>query len=253
MLATDDITALRKQFLFADHLILDESPTRDFYKELLRGLAHKNNNVLAVVQGFSSLILMSDDLDDNIRENIEQMRNSAQHSSSLSERILTAGGCVRMSPQPLSLDDFLPLMDGNLRSICEGKEVGFTLNIADGVPRITADTARLKEVLVELVKNGAEAAAGHADGHVQLDVLENGVLSPAKEKRVDMVLRNNGASIPEDKLPNVFKPFFTTKGSEYFGIGLTAAGVLAGQMKMRLGIASAGNLTTAWLSAPVDA
>tara|TARA_R110002096_G_scaffold362892_5_gene556041 strand:+ start:694 stop:1455 length:762 start_codon:yes stop_codon:yes gene_type:complete len=251
MLVSNDITKLRSQFLFADHLVLDESPTRDFYKELLRGLAHKNNNVLAVVQGFSSLILMND-LDDNTRENIEQMRSSSQHSSSLSERILTAGGCARISPQSLNLADFFPLMDGNLRSICEGHEVGFTLNVAEGLSPITADTSRLKEVLVELIKNGAEAAASESAGHVQLDVLASGVLSPESEERVDIVIRNNGPTIKEERLPEIYKPFYSTKGSEYFGIGLTTAGVLSGQMKMRLGIASGDGITTAWLSAPIE-
>ncbi len=251
MLATNDITALRSQFLFADHLVLDESPTRDFYKELLRGLAHKNNNVLAVVQGFSSLILMNDDLDENTRENIEQMKNSSQNSSSLSERILTAGGCARISTQSLNLADFFPLMDANLRSVCESRDVNFTLNVADGVPPIVADTSRLKEVLVELVKNGAEAGAHDPAGHVQLDVLELGALSPKNEQRVDIVIRNNGPTIAEDRLPNIYKPFYSTKGSESFGIGLTTAGVLSGQMKMRLGIASGDGVTTAWLSAPI--
>ena len=251
MLATDSFATRKTQFLFADHLVLDESPTRDFYKELLRGLAHKNNNVLAVVQGFSSLILMGDDLDENTRESVQQMRDSATHSSTLSERILTAGGCSRISSQSLNLADFLPLMDDNLRGICDRKGVGFTTNISAAARPIIADTSRLKEVLVELVSNAAEAAAEDPAGHVQLDVMATGEWTPREEGRIDMVLRNNGPGIPEERLPEVYKPFYTSKGSEHFGIGLTTAGVLSGQMKMRLGIASEANLTTVWLSAPL--
>ena len=252
MLATDTFAARKSQFLFADHLVLDESPTRDFYKELLRGLAHKNNNVLAVVQGFSSLILMNEDLDSGTQESVQQMRDSATHSSTLSERILTAGGCARISSQSLNLNEFLPLMDGNLRGLCDAKGTGFTINISPGAQPIIADTSRLKEVLVELVKNAAEASGEDPAGHVQLDVMGPGEWTPRDESRVDMVLRNNGPSIAEEKLPEVYKPFYTSKGSEHFGIGLTTAGVLAGQMKMRLGIASEDNLTTVWLSAPVS-
>lgn len=251
MLATESLTKLRHQFLFADHLVLDESPTRDFYKELLRGLAHKNNNVLAVVQGFSSLILMSDDLDENTRENVQQMRDSSQHSSSLSDRILTAGGCSRISLQSLQLNDFLPLMDANLRGVCESKGVAFTMTVSPMAPPISADTSRLKEILVELIKNAAEAAMKAPIGLVELDVLAPGEFTPASERRVDIVIRNNGTVIAEERLAEVFKPFYSTKGSQHFGIGLTTAGVLAGQMKMRLGIASGEGSTTAWLSAPV--
>ncbi|MFT5468802.1 MAG: signal transduction histidine kinase [Verrucomicrobiales bacterium] len=240
----------KSPFLFADHLVLDNSPTRDFYIELLRGLAHKNNNVLAVVQGFSSLILMGDNLDENTRENIGQMRNSAQHSSSLSERVLSTGGCGKISPQSIQLSDFLPLADG-LRDICSNAGVGFTQNITKGIPPIVGDINRLRDIFVELVKNAAEGAAHDVAGHVQLDVLAPGEASPLSENRVDIFIRNNGPGIPEQRLAEMFLPFETTKGSNHFGIGLTTAGVLAGQMGMRLGIASETDVTTVWVSAPV--
>ncbi len=254
MLATENLLAQRGQFVFADHLTLDESPTRDFYKDLLRGLAHKNNNVLAVVQGFSSLILMSDDLDENTRENVQQMRDSSQHAATLSgERILTASGCARISAQPIQLAEYLPLMEGSLRQICERNKVGFTMTLGENLPRVSADTSRLKELLVELMNNAAEAAAEAPGGLVQLDILPPGVVSPIEENRLDMIFRNNGASISEERLTEVFRPFYSTKGSHHFGIGITTAGVLAGQMKMRLGITSGEGLTTVWVSAPAVA
>lgn len=243
---------MRSQFIFADHLVLEDSPTRDFYVELLRGLAHKNNNVLAVVQGFSSLIMMNENLDENTRENVQQMRNSAQHSSSLSERVLATGGCAKVSPQPIQLSDFLPLAEG-LRDICSEAGVGFTQNITENVPAITGDINRLRDVFVELVSNAAEGAAEDVAGHVQLDVLAPGEATPASENRVDIFIRNNGPGIPEHRLAEMFLPFVTTKGSQHFGIGLTTAGVLAGQMGMRLGIASETDVTTVWISAPVAA
>jgi signal transduction histidine kinase len=235
-------------FLFADHLVLDESPTRDFYKELLRGLAHKNNNLLAVVQGFSSLILMTDGLDENTQESVTEMRTAALHHSNLSERILTAGGCARLSPQSLQLRDFLPLMESKFAEICRACGAEFSMTLAPRVSPVLADASRLKEAILELLHNAAEAAG--AKGTVELLLLPPGELSAAGEGRVDLVIRNDGAGIPEDRLPQVFKPFMTTKGHNHFGLGLTLAGVLAGQMKARLGLASANGLTTAWLALP---
>ena len=67
---------------------------------------------------------------------------------------------------------------------------------------------------------------------------------------LDLVIRNSGPVIPEERLPQVFKPFMTTKGHNHCGLGLTIAAVLSGQMKMRLGLASGDGITTAWISAP---
>lgn len=244
---------LRKEsFLFADHLVLDESPTRDFYKELLRGLAHKNNNVLAVVQGFSSLILMEEGLDADTAESVRHMRQAAQSSSDLSERVLTAGGVARISKQSLRLEDFFPLMEERMRSICEAEGAMLSISVARGLTPVEADASRLKELILELIRNAAEAAGTAAVGQVQVEVLgPRAGLSDEGRPKVHLIIRNNGTHIPEERLADVFRPFVTTKGSGHFGIGLTSAGVVAGQMGMRLGIASEPGQTTVWLSMPM--
>ncbi len=248
MASTLSAPDLTQGYLFADHLVLDESPTRDFYKELLRGLAHKNNNLLAVVQGFSSLILMTDGLDENTVESVRQMRTSALHNSNLSERILTAGGCVRISPQSLNLADFLPLMESKFAEICRACGASLSMVVSPSAPPVLADASRLKEIILNLIQNAAEGAG--KGGTVELLLLAPGEMSPKGEGRVDLLIRNDGPGISEDRLPKVFQPFMSTKGHDHFGLGLTIAGVLAGQMKMRLGIASTPGATTAWLSAP---
>lgn len=252
MLGIQEIPVRKEDFLFADHLVLDDSPTRDFYKDLLRGLAHKNNNVLAVVQGFSSLILMEEGLDADTTESVRHMRQAAQSSSDLSERVLTAGGVARISKQALRLEDFFPLMEERMRSICDKRGVMMSLTVARGLPPVEADTSRLKELILELVRNAAEAAATAGVGQVQIEVLGARDWFPEEGRsRVHLIVRNNGAHIPEEKLAEVFRPFHTTKGSGHFGIGLTSAGVVAGQMGMRLGIASEPGQTTVWLSMPL--
>ncbi|MEM0968493.1 MAG: HAMP domain-containing sensor histidine kinase, partial [Verrucomicrobiota bacterium] len=240
-----------KQFLFADHLVLDESPTRDFYRELLRGLAHKNNNVLAVVQGFSSLILMDQGLDEDLVDSVKQMRNSAQSSSRLSERILTAGGVARVSAQPLQLNGFFSLLEGRLQEMCDASGATMSLRLQPEMGEVMADSSRLRKMIYELVTNAAEAAGDSSDGHVEIELGDAAFVGMEDDSRLHLLIRNNGATISEEKLPQVFGPFFTTKGSRHFGVGLTSAGVVAGQMKMRLGIASQRDETTAWLAMPI--
>ena len=134
MLATQESPVRKEAFLFADHLVLDDSPTRDFYKELLRGLTHKNNNALAVVQGFSSLILMEKGIDADTAESVQHMRQAAQSSSELGERVLTAGGVARISKQRLQLEDFLPLLEERMRSICDSSGAILSLRLARALP-----------------------------------------------------------------------------------------------------------------------
>ncbi|CAN5420508.1 hypothetical protein BH23VER1_BH23VER1_35400 [soil metagenome] len=236
-------------FVFADRIRTEGSATAEFYNQLLRGMTHKLNNMLAVIQGFSSLILMNDDLDPGTKENLDHMKEAAQSASGLSERILAAGGCARINPQSLKLGDFLPMIDSSLRAPFSKYGVPFSINLAPNVPAVTADSSRLKEVLIELLKNGAEAAA-EAGGEVSLDIVPPGEITQGSD-RVDVFIRNSGPTIPPDKLPTLFHPFVTTKDSSHCGIGLTAAFVLAGMMDIPLGLKSEDGVTTAWLQIPV--
>jgi signal transduction histidine kinase len=234
------------QFLFADKYVIDDPANAEFYHQLLRGMTHKLNNLLAVIQGFSSLIMMDEGLDESITENLGHMKEAAQNASGLSERVLPAGGCIRVAVQDLKLNEFLPMVEDSLRGPCKTLNVPFHMNVRDGLPAVQADPGRLKEIIMELLRNAAEAAAANG-GEVGLDILGS---TGEGARRVDVFVRNTGSTINPEKIAEIFRPFNSTKDSSHFGVGLTIAAVLSNQMKMRLGVHSENNTTTFWLSIP---
>jgi signal transduction histidine kinase len=244
--------AAANEFVFADDFALDDSTTRRYFDALIRGLTHKSNNFLAVIQGFSSLILMQDDLDATTLENAKHIKEAGDNSKLLFERILTAGGCANTSPQPISLNDFLGHAETGFADVCRKNGVGLTMNVAPGLPGIVADTTKLKEVLLELVSNGAEAA-GLGEGEVMVEVMPPGQATSADQNRVDFFIRNTGSELSAEEMAKIWEPFYTNKESHHFGIGLAIAGVLSQQMGMRLGAQSGAGTTTFWLSCPAVA
>ncbi len=235
-------------FHFADALILDDSCTRDFYKNLLQGLIHKNNNTLGVIQGFATLISMEEGLNEEMTENIEHMRQSISDSAELAKIILTAGGCATIKTKPADIKVMLPYLEQSLNSICEQIGASLKINQTASLPLVLADTSRFHDVIKELIKNAAEASVESGQGEVVIDILAPGSVSSSDTQHVDIFVRNTCADIETEKLKKVFQPFFTTKANQHYGIGLTTAGVLAGQMGMRLGLRSSEGTTTAWLS-----
>lgn len=238
------------KFIFADRFAITDEANAEFYNQLLRGLTHKLNNLLAVIQGFSSLIMMDDGLDETVIENLTHMKEAAQNASGLSERILPAGGCCNCSVQSLKLQDYLPMIDTALREPFVKANVPFQLNAPAEMPAVNVDPGRLKEILLELLTNAAEAAAPNG-GEVALDILNPGQASPAESRMLDIFVRNTGSQIDMSKVEQIFQPFHSTKDSSHFGVGLTTAAVLSKQMGMRLGVNSENNTTTFWLSVPL--
>lgn len=237
-------------YYFPEPLRIDDS-VNAFYGELLRGMTHKLNNSLAVIQGFASLMMMNGGTGASFKDNIDHVKQAADTAKVLNERILSAGGCVRVSPQPLNLSDYIPMVDRDLRKPCEEAEVAFQLNLAPGVPSVMVDSSRFKEILIELLKNGAEAVAASGAGEVALDILPPGQVPESIPGHVDVFVRNSGSSIAPDKFVEAFKPFHSTKETSHFGIGLTTVRALCSQMNIRVGAKSEENTTTFWLSVPV--
>jgi signal transduction histidine kinase len=237
-------------FVFPTNLEPSQEQSEGFHQELLRGLTHKLNNLLAVIQGFSSLILMTDDLDAGVAENMQHIREACVGVTGLSERIRAAGGCAKVTPQSLNLNDYLSMVENSLSEPFNKLGVAFEMDIQPGLPPILVDPSKFKEILIELLRNAAEAAQ-KGGGRAMLKICGPGVITPESERRVDVLVSNTGSQIAPEKLSDVFRPFHGSKNSHHLGLGLTIATMLSHQMKIQVGVASENNTTTFWLSCPV--
>ena len=146
------------QFYFPTSLNLGSEHSEGFHQELLRGLTHKLNNLLAVIQGFSSLILMTEDLDPSVAENMQHIREASVGVTNLSERIRSAGGCAKLTMQGLNLNEYLGLIEGAVMDPFQKAGVQLEADVQAGLPAILVDSSKFKELLMELLKNAAEAA-----------------------------------------------------------------------------------------------
>ncbi|MEQ8985427.1 MAG: ATP-binding protein, partial [Deltaproteobacteria bacterium] len=77
---------------------------------------------------------------------------------------------------------------------------------------IMLDPKGLRQVLINLIKNAADALEG-SGGKIEVGVAERG-------DRALLVVRDNGRGMPPDVQAKVFEPFFTTKGERGLGLGL---------------------------------
>ncbi len=89
--------------------------------------------------------------------------------------------------------------------------VRFGVDVAPGVPPVQARVGEVKEVLVNLLENSRAAIDG--EGEVVIEV------APGEGGSVVLRVRDNGAGIPEELLPRIFEPHFSTR-SAGTGLGL---------------------------------
>ena len=193
--------------------------------ELLNTLRHELSNPLFGLklssQIFSTLDVNVDDkeLMAEIEKNVDRCQSIIENFSNLYQ--------IQSDNQPVALkkmiDESLVLAKSEIR------EVSKKINYLDGTESIQLNVTLIfvVQVLFNLIVNSAQAMrtqTQRAELSINISTIENHVV-------IDIA--DNGPGIPEDKLTNLFKPFFTTK-SQGTGLGL----VLSRNLTQRMG----GNL-----------
>ena len=101
-----------------------------------------------------------------------------------------------------------------VREDLAAKHVVLALELGDD-PIALVDASQLRQCLVNLVRNAAEAAAAKGGGTVTLRTRRAG-------DRVVIEVEDTGIGIPPEVLPRLFDTFFSTKeGGSGLGLALT--------------------------------
>ncbi len=110
------------------------------------------------------------------------------------------------------------------RTVPENITVSFTRE-GDAFP-VRADSGRLQQALLNLAANARDAMPDGGELRISLGKisLASGTPPPLPDMQpgtwVRVIVEDTGSGIPEEDLPFVFEPFFSTKGAEGTGLGL---------------------------------
>ena len=100
-----------------------------------------------------------------------------------------------------------------LKSDFKRRRIVTEVHFSEHLPQIEAVQDQIKQVLLNLLKNAADACR---DGGVIT------ISTWREDGRVAVSIQDNGAGIPADKMESIFQPFFTTKSEgKGFGLGLS--------------------------------
>jgi two-component system, NtrC family, sensor kinase len=117
--------------------------------------------------------------------------------------------------------------------------------LTDLLPAIAADEAQLRQALLNLMRNAADAMRGGGALTVATRRSDDGA--------VEVEVRDTGAGIPSEHLPRIFEPFFSTKDGGT-GLGLALTQQIVAEHGGRIDVASSpGRGTTFTLRLPAAA
>lgn len=181
--------------------------------ELAAGLAHEIRNPLAGIAGVMEIIGRDLPPDSPAREVLKEVRAEVQHINRIVTDLLDT---ARPKPPQFRSADLNHTAEHAVifaRQQTVSKPIEIELLKNESLPTIEHDTGQIHQVLLNLLLNAIQAIDGM--GKVKVTLSEN-------EGFAVISVEDSGRGIPPENLPNIFRPFYTTKGHGT-GLGLSLA------------------------------
>jgi PAS domain S-box-containing protein len=192
--------------------------------EMASSVAHELNQPLTAISNYCSGMLTRLEkgtlTEEQMKFALEKTAHQAQRAGQI---ILRIRSFVKRSEPNRTLAQVTDMVSEavELAGIeLRRRNVQLTYHVAERMPAIMADTILIEQVLVNLMKNGAESIEQSGRPSHQRNVELRVVPRTIDEQRViEFNVQDTGKGLPPEVLERLFEAFFTTK-SEGMGMGL---------------------------------
>jgi signal transduction histidine kinase len=198
-----ELAALQQQIELKKHLAA--------LGELSAGIAHEFKNALATISGYAQMI-RAESADPEILDHAERILEQTRNITHVVTEFLKYARPLEISEEVVELQSVVERVvaeiGGGMANVAVRSEGEFGT--------VAGDESLLRQALLNLARNAAEACAEVQEGTVVVhgEIVRGGEIGFQR-----ITIADNGPGITGDALPNLFHPFFTTK-SHGTGLGL---------------------------------
>ncbi|CAH2211916.1 ATP-binding protein [Tepidibacter aestuarii] len=186
--------------------------------EISNGVAHDFNNILATISGYVDLSLAKRQ-DDNIREYLEIIKRASLDGAEMLRRIQEFTKNIR--DEENSFFRFERIMKIVLNMINprvnDSAMLGIDINInkdLNAKGHVKGREFEIREVIINILNNAIDAMPSGGNINIKTYNLDTDIY---------IEIEDSGDGIPKNILSRIFDPFFSTKGVNGNGIGLSVS------------------------------
>lgn len=206
---------------------LRQSQKMEAMGRLAAGAAHDFKNVLAIILGFSQLLMNEKDFTESQRKKLEQIQKAADQARILLAQLLAFSRKQELNPKPLNLSTVITAMRPMLEPLL-GTSIQCVMLPQPDVGLSELDSNSIEQVIINLVINARDAMPN--GGTV---TIETANLAVTQENAIQhggipdgnyilLTVTDSGTGMTEEIRRHLFEPFFTTKATgKGTGLGLS--------------------------------
>ncbi len=211
-----ELARLNRQLRDAQEQLLQSERLRTL-GEMAAGIAHDINNVLGIVLGNAQLARRKAQPGSDLMKCIDGIELAARDAAETVRRLREIGKPVDTSHYgPVDLGEVVQdVLQTAVPAWKESATGGAGIRVsADVMPGcvVNGDPTELREALANVVLNAVQASS--SGGGIEITAARDG-------RVVDLMVRDHGAGMSDETKNRLFDPFFTTRGAEGTGLGMS--------------------------------
>ncbi len=201
--------------------------------QLAVGIAHELNGPLNNILGYAQLSSKQQDLPEQVYLDLDNIIRFSLHAREIVKQVMLFS---RQMPPKHEIVNLNKVVEESLyftEPLCKLNNIEILSSLSEDLPEIMADFSQLRQVVVNLMVNAAQAIS--KDGG-KIKIKTKFKLG----KNVSLTIEDTGAGMRPETLMQCFMPFFTTKDVDQgTGLGLS---VVHGIIKVHNGTITADSI-----------
>jgi len=184
--------------------------------EMASAMAHEINQPLAAITNYARGCQrrLADGSDpEGVAEGVGLIATQAERAADIIRRMRAFVRKRVPEPQLLHVNDVGREALGLFQAISNRAGVSVETDLAASDPVVVADRVQIEQVLLNLLKNAADAQTDRPHRHIRLSTVLG-------TEGVEIRIADNGPGLSDEAQAHLFEPFFTTK-NEGLGLGLS--------------------------------
>jgi signal transduction histidine kinase len=189
--------------------------------EFLAVMSHELRTPLNAIIGYTDLLAagLSGPVDDRQRQQLQRIEACSHHLLELVDDILSfsrlEAGKERLHLERVDFSQLVREVADLTRPAAERKQLRFRVDAAPHPIRGESDPGKVRQILVNLLSNAIKFTD---EGEVRLD-------ATARDGEVRFKVSDTGIGIPEDRMPQIWDPFWQVQQSRTRVAGGTGLGL----------------------------